>query len=250
MTDANEVLNQGMPGLSENNNATAPSSPTPAGERMFTQAELDGVARKRASESYERGLREGKTHSSPDVSTSGSGTTTFVGGMRQQSHEEIERLIEERTTQKFQELSHQNEQKALVDRQENFYRTHAQDFVKRISDGQQTYSDFDDVVAKMNLTSIASLIPFLNGVDNTKDVVYDIAKNPAKIAQLLVLASQAPHLVVSQIQDMSSGIKQNQEALNRKKPNAPLSQINPSYTGTDSGEMTISDLRQVDWLRR
>jgi hypothetical protein len=220
-------------------------------DRRFTQGDLDRVAKKRAQEAYERGLREASSTPAQGshVDQPRSGTTNHFGGMPQQSLEDIERMIDEKATTKLKELR-QQEQADYHAAQNNAYNTQiAEKFIGKVVSGKDIYPDFEQKVAELNLQSIAPIIPHLVELDNMEHVLYDIANNPSKAANLLVLAERAPHLAKAEAERLSQALSQIKNASTQKQSNPPLQSLKPSYEGTDSGSMTINDLRRQSWLK-
>jgi hypothetical protein len=122
------------------------------------------------------------------------------------------------------------------------------EFSSKMLAAKSKYSDFEETVGKLNLVQNPILVQWANSVDNTADIIYDIAKNPAKLVTILALAGHSPELAFDEVKKLSSSIKQNEEALKRQQPKEPLSQVQPSNTGVDNGSKTITDLRKEKWL--
>lgn len=123
------------------------------------------------------------------------------------------------------------------------------EFTQKMLAAKDKHEDFEDTVAQLNLPTIPHVIEWANSLDNTADVMYELGKTPSKLANVLMLASTSPQLAVSEMKRLSGSIKKNQEAAqNEAKAPQPLSQVKPSPSGTDSGTMTIKDLRKQDWL--
>jgi len=125
----------------------------------------------------------------------------------------------------------------------------AMEFTQKMISAKNKYPDFEEVVTQLDLPNVPEIVHWTNSLDNTADVMYDIAKNPSKFANVLMLAQRAPHLAQAELQRLSSSIKKNQEAQAQAQPKEPLSQINPSSAGMDNGKMSLSDLKKAPWLR-
>lgn len=125
----------------------------------------------------------------------------------------------------------------------------AMEFTQKLMAAKNKYPDFEQTVAQLNLPNIPEIVHWTNSLDNTADVLYDIAKNPSKFANILMLQHTTPHLAQAELQKLSSSIRKNQEAQNQPQPKEPLSQINSSTAGIDNKEMGIKDFKKADWLR-
>lgn len=170
-----------------------------------------------------------------------------MGGMQQMSPDEIRNLIAQATkeqqdklAQEYVNYAQQQQAQELVNR-----------FKGKIESGKGKYADFDDKVAKLQLGRIPAIVQLADSVDNTADVIYDLADNPHKIANILQFASNPDtvHLAEIAMHRLSQSIKDNEAAKQLPNARAPLSQIRPSNAGTDNGVKGVKDLRKLDWMR-
>ncbi len=132
----------------------------------------------------------------------------------------------------------------------------ASEFFGKLATGKDKYQDFDQVIGGVkDWGKLAPAVGLANMVDNTSDVMYDLIKNPTKIAQIHALTQISPDLALAEVQRMSQALKINEDAAKAKMPNKPLSQMRPSNTGTDSGVLSVSDYKQkygpnYNWSKR
>lgn len=213
-------------------------------EKMLRQSEVNALIGRAKHDALEQGrqqalaeLSKQKTPENAKPEQVNQGQSS-LGGMTQLSPEEIENLIDEKARKYSEEKS-----------QQEWANQTAQTFVNKMTEGGKKYEDFQKVVGELNLPSMPELVQLTNHVDNTADVIYDLAKNPYKIANLLSLSQYNPGLAVREIQNLSNSIKHNEASEKDVNPKAPLSQIKPSNFGTDSGEQTIRDLRNQSWAK-
>lgn len=163
----------------------------------------------------------------------------------------ISKMVAEETQKKLQEISQYE-----IDRQNNEWaRNSANEFVKKMEEGKSQYQDFDSVISPItaelsrNDSSLVSLIPFLNGVDNVADILYHLGQNLHKIPDLLVQVQQTPIIAKKQIEALSNSIKENKKAISEKPPKAPLRQIESSNVTIDNGYKTVDDYKKAPWLQ-
>lgn len=223
--------------------STPVSTPAPVqSEKTFTQADLDRLAGKIRDESYQKGVRDatGKNQQqlvepayqqqAPAMQQPAQ-PTQHVGGIAQQSPEQIRAMIAEEN-QKLEQARYLNGM--------------AQSFVSKVEAGKSKYEDFDSVAAALNLPHIPAIWQAAEKFDNPADIVYHLGKNPGKVAQLLTVA-YSPELVKRGMQELSDSLKQNEIAQQQKKPNAPLSRPEPSNIGMGNGgkNMTAQDWKKV-----
>jgi len=92
----------------------------------------------------------------------------------------------------------------------------------------------------------------LSGIENAGDVLYDLAKNPSKLAQIDYMAQRSPKMAQSQLQSLSKSIADNKQAqVDAKGQNIaePLDRLQPSRVAGSNGKMSVRDLRSQPWLR-
>lgn len=229
--------------------ASIPAAPAPV-EKMLRQTEVNELVGRTKHDAYEKGRQEALAElqrqptSQPTINSS-------IGGIQQQnlSPTDINKLV----TDKVQEINQAQQQEA----QRKFYEQQgaklANDINQKLEGAKSRYQDFDQVVKREDLAHIPEILLLANNLDNTGDVVYDLMKNPTKLASINanLTASKmnnSPYfqqLALRQMQEMSQSIKQNQSAIaNQPHINEPLSQVNPSTVGVDSGSRTVSDIRK------
>jgi hypothetical protein len=207
------------------------SAPVPQ-EKMLKQSEVNELVGKLKRESYERGLKDGSVKQpeyTPQSTQERSTTDTL-------SDDRVRNIIRDETEKQTQ--------LALAQKVAN-------EFTQKIIAAKDSnkYPDFEEKVMQLNLPSIPHIVGWANSLDNTADVLYDIAKDPVKFANVLMLSQTAPHLAVQQLQKLSNSIKENENASKQPSAAEPLSQLKPSATGTDNGSMSIKDYRKQSWLK-
>lgn len=214
--------------------STAPITPQgSASEKMLSQSEVNEIVGRTKSEAeqraYERAKRELNVQPNQPIQQAHS-----MGGMQQQSPDDISKIIDQRLAQKEQQMA-----------ANQFVNT----FIQKMEAGKSKYNDFDQSVAKLNLPNIPEILQLANATENTADVMYDLSKNPQNAVRLRELYQFSPQLAFEEIQKLSASIKQNEAGSQQKTANEPLSQVKPSTTGTDNGSLSVRDYKKADWLR-
>jgi len=200
-------------------------------EKMLRQSEVNDIIGSVKKEAYEKGKREAASQPMQQPVQQHEQT---IGGVSQLSDEKIRQLINE-----------ESQKKTNYDTAQRI----AQEFTQKMMAAKDKYPDFESTVTKLNLPQIPHIVNWANSLDNTADVMYEIAKYPAKFASIMTLAYTSPHLAVEEMQRLSNSIKQNEAAVKQQTPAEPLSQVKPSTTGADNGSMSITDYRKQSWLR-
>lgn len=201
----------------------------PVTEKMLPQSEVNKIIGKVRSDAESKAYERAKAQYQPP------NQSQTLGGQKIPTQQDIQRMIDEGVEKRAQQ--------AYAEQLVN-------DFTGKIKAGSNKYQDFDQVVGDLNLASNPHLVRWTNGLDNTSDVLYDLGKYPEKYASVMTLAATAPNLAVKKLQELSDSIKRNEEAKNTaKKAAEPLDSLEPSVTGMDNGNLTVSDYRKLDWLR-
>jgi hypothetical protein len=209
-------------------------------ERTFKQSEVNDLIGRAKSEALERYKRESSIASHQP---------------QQQQHyqpqhrsdEDIRRLAAEETQRLRDEWSQESQRNAEVQSAQRM----AQEFFTKLEAGKSNLQDFDKVMGEVDLQSIPYHVQLANMVDNTAEVMYELASNPSKIGALQNLididlrAGRQPRLALQEMKRLSESIKTNQKASKYHSPNEPLSQMKPSSAGTGNmGVRTASDYRR------
>ena len=87
-------------------------------------------------------------------------------------------------------------------------------------------------------------------MDNTPAIIYELRKNPGKLADLAVLVERSPNMARSELTKLSESIKRNDEAKRTlQEAQDPLNRLKPSPVGADNGKRTIRDYKNSPFLR-
>jgi len=170
-----------------------------------------------------------------------------MGGVSGPTSEEIDKMLEQKLQEKLEAQYH---------KQQEDYRRHqatevAQTFFSRLDTGKEKYKDWDEFTGDFDINAYPSLVGLMTGFENTADIFYELAKNPAKLQQVDYFSRIDPRAAQSQLKRISESIKANQQAQDNQIPvNAPLSRVSPSpNAGADAGQMQVRDLKKLRSLR-
>lgn len=128
----------------------------------------------------------------------------------------------------------------------------ANNYLAKVEQGRTAYNDFDDVTKDFDPTAFPQLTFLLSGMDNAGEVLYDLAKNPLKLAGIDRLAEKNPRQAQSELLKLSKSISDNRQAqADSQNQNVaePLDRLQPSSVSGSNGKMSIRDLRNQPWLR-
>ena len=128
----------------------------------------------------------------------------------------------------------------------------ANSYLSKIEQGKSAYEDFDEITKDYDPTAFPQLTYLVSGIDNAADVIYDLSRNPLKLAGLDRLAEKNPKQAHAELLKLSRSIAENRQATADENSNpvaAPLDRLQPSRVSGSNGKLGISDLRNQPWLR-
>jgi hypothetical protein len=227
-----------QPVHTQSDNAAPAESPKQAqAEKMFTQSQLQAIAAKEARKAEERAEARLRSEYESRLAqqTQQQSQPHNVGGIQQQSQEDIQRMIR----QEAFNMSREHQAKQIEE-----------SWLSAMDAEKAADPEFADLYDAIGIEQQPGLILAMVGMENKAQVVKDLAKNPSKYANILTLANGgSPKLAQMELNKLSASIKANEEAKKQPKVDAPLSQIRASNIGGDDSNMTTTDFRAQAWLR-
>lgn len=197
-------------------------------EKVLKQSEVDALALRLKHEAYEKGKRDALAQNIQNAQSQQGGQS--MGGMPQVTDDHIRQLIADEAQKQSQMAG---VQQTLTN------------FVDQLKTGKEKYSDFDETVAKLgNFQTIPHIVKMATETGVAGDVIYELGRNPGKVASLTTLAYINPHLAEQEMKKLVDSIKMNEQANQEPTAAEPLSQVKPSTVGTDNGQTTVRDLRK------
>jgi len=126
----------------------------------------------------------------------------------------------------------------------------AQQYFGKLAQGREAFEDFDAVTADFDPAAFPQLVYLATQADNTAAIIYELQKNPAKLASLSVMVDKSPAQARKMIAQLSESIKTNDDAKrNLQEAQDPLSRLKPSPVGTDNGTKTVRDFKLANYLK-
>jgi hypothetical protein len=204
-------------------------------ERLFKQAELNeivGRAKHDAVESYKRQQQQTQ-QPAQQYSQAPSSKALSEDDVKRLTGEELNRYREEWTRESQERMNAEAAERIV-----NSYK-------EKISAGKEKYEDFEAVTNNVDMRYYPNVVQLLaEYVDNSHDVLYDLAKNRSKLYQLESTCQHNPQDAIYEIKRLSDSIKANETHSQMTHARTPLSQQRPSNTGTDSGNtLSMRDLK-------
>jgi hypothetical protein len=159
---------------------------------------------------------------------------------------EIEKRVYDKFMQDLQKHRDEVERKA----QEDELKTIADQYYLKMGKGSQLFEDFNEVMGDFEPDKFPNAVMLAAQMENTPEIMYELANNPSKLLEIDSLAKTSPKLATKQLERLSKSISQNLEAkTNNVSAPPPLSKLKSSSVGMDSGKMTLKDFKNASWLR-
>lgn len=166
-----------------------------------------------------------------------------MGGMAApMSAEEMRKQVYDQVTEQLQAQTEERVQGELRKEAEQM----ASDYSTRMNGGKELHEDFDEIMADFNPAAFPQLVYLATQTDNTPAVMYELMKNPNKLATLTVLSERDPNAASNMINKLSASIKANEQAkAAEKEVQSPLSRMQSSPAGRDNGDASIADYKRM-----
>lgn len=171
--------------------------------------------------------------------------------MQQQQQQQVDpQVIQQQVMQMMQQKMQEDEARRHKEQLEKEVNDVAQNYFGKLAQGKDLYEDFEAVTADFDPAAFPQLVYLATQSDNTAAIIYELQKNPAKLAQLSVLVDKSPAMARNELSKLSQSIKTNEDAKrNLQETQTPLNRMKSSTVGTDNGKMTLRDYKKAPFLR-
>jgi hypothetical protein len=158
--------------------------------------------------------------------------------------------IQQQVMQMLQQKQQEDAQKRHDEQLEQEVNQVAQQYFGKMAQGKDMFEDFEAMTADFNPAEFPQLVFLANQMDNTPAIIYELRKNPGKLADLAVLVEKSPSMARSELTKLSESIKRNDAAKSGlQEAQDPLNRLKPSPLGTDKGPKTVRDYKNSPNLR-
>ncbi len=229
------------------NNEPQPATLTPEQQAMVNKvvarekAKAADSARREAEERYQQELMALNAQRGAPGQQQPQEQQAAANMPRELNADAIYQQVQERFNREMQERQIKSEMERT-----------ANNYLQKMSQAKTGYDDFDDVTKVFDPTSFPQVTYLVAGMENGGDIVYELAKNPSKLAIIDRLAEKNPQLAQSELAKLSKSISENKQAQSDAQNQtiaAPLDRLQPSRTAGSNGKMSIRDLRSQPHLR-
>lgn len=239
--------------MDENELAQEVGSVEAQAEKMLSQSQVNEIVKREKAQATDKAKREmeklyemNQQNSTASAQQGALESAYDADTIREQVAEAIKQ-----ETQRAQEEAY----KKQLDEQEEEYRRNLEQvgrsYQMKMTAGRDKYSDFEDVMQDYDVQAFPHIAFLAAEMDNTPDIMYELARNPLKVATLNDLAQKSPKTAHRELEKLSKSITENQNSIaNEPHISAPLHRPRSStMAGSDSGKTTLQDLKNASWLR-
>jgi hypothetical protein len=158
--------------------------------------------------------------------------------------------VMQQVMQQLQQKQQEDEAKRHQEQIEQEVNQVAQQYFGKMAQGKDMFEDFEAITADFNPAEFPQLVFLANQMDNTPAIIYELRKNPGKLADLAVLVEKSPSMARNELSKLSESIKRNDEAKRTlQEPQDPLNRLKPSPVGTDNGTKNVRDFKAASYLK-
>ena len=206
-------------------------------EKTFTQAEVDALVQKRLLKEERRVHRrveqQMREQQQADTLRSEPKRENFQDDQAYMQAQ-VERLAEQRATQKLAEREHAAEAERR-----------SESFLEKAEKASERYSDFQAVVSNPALSINEAMAEFISESDQGADVAYFLGKNPIKAAHI---SQMSPVKAARELTRIESELASKPQATPSKAPE-PIRPV--GQRGASSTSSLPNDSDDVDtWMRK
>ena len=231
--------------MEENNqveNAVDNTIAEPEKEKMISQSQVDKIIKHKTYQAaqIQRDMEERHQRELEAIQSQ----------KQHQRNENVPRDVDadaiyQQVQERFNQEMQQRQIKTEMDRIANSY-------LSKMEQGKGSYDDFEDVTKDFDPTAFPQLTYLVAGMDNAADVIYDLSRNPLKLAGLDRLAEKNPRQAQAELLKLSRSITENRQAQSDEDSSQvaePLDRLQSSRVSGSNGKMGIRDLRNQSWLK-
>jgi len=167
-----------------------------------------------------------------------------MGGMQQQP--DMEKIRNQVYQDIWQDFEKQQSEYQQEQQQEEAKRI-AAEYDKRMKQGPEQFEDFEDVVKGFDPQSFPNIVMLATQMDNTPGIIYELAKNPNKLATMSHLAERSPQVAQNAMQKLNESIQANTQAQQQaQQVSEPLSRLQSSPKAQDTGSPnSVADFKKL-----
>lgn len=222
--------------------AEEPAPERPVTQKMLSQDEVNSIAARSRNEGFERAQRDFDAK----LEKMKAAQQAPVAEVAPEEGDDLNRRVDERLARMAQEHQIRVEREAEEARLQEI----ANNYFKKMEEGPELFDDFEEVMKDFNAAKNADVIELAHEFDNLPQVMYELAKDRTKAANLRRLARDDKEDAMYELQRLAKSIAFNENAQQEYVPaKPPLTKPKPSRVGTESGPLSLRELKNASWLK-
>lgn len=178
------------------------------------------------------------------------GQSQGMGGMQQVPEDLVNQAVE-RKIQSLQEQYESQNQEQRKAEYNSYVNEQAKTYLEKMDKSGGLADDFKEMTARFKPDRFKEIFFLANSYENTPALIYELGKNPEKLAQINLMMQSDPDMAKIMMDNLNKSIEFNEQAkTNNKTAEPPLDRPRPSLAaGADSGQMSLADLKKSSFLR-
>lgn len=219
-------------------------------QKMVSPDHVNDIVKKRLSEQAEKIRREMQELHAQELENlkSSQANSGFSNEGQSPKIQEIVSQLVSQEIAKIQEQEQERVRQLQFERNKEELEKGMQSFSMKMAAGVEKDPELEEVMKDYDLQAFPYAAYLAGKVDNTPEVMKELARNPMKAKEIDDMAGSSGKTAAKMIEKISLSIAKNQEALeNNIQTNAPLSRLKSSNVGADSGKMSLKDFKNADY---
>lgn len=235
------VIEEAVPAEQSAQDSVAPKKQS---KEFLDNERVNAIVKRAKMEAYEKAKREYAAELEALKANNQQPVEQEVVATPSNGGDDISKLVDERLARIAQEHKLRVEREA----EEQRLRQIADAYFQKMEKGPELFEDFEEVMKGFNPAKNADIIELAHDFDNLPQVMYELANNRLKAAELRRLAKDDPEDAKYELQRLAKSISSNEEARSQYTPaRPPLTKPKASNVGTESGRMSLKDFKNASW---
>lgn len=232
----------------EDENLVVDKSNLPASEseKAMTKEQITELVKHEKAKAAESVRRELESKHAMELEKLRGTPNQGLGGVKEVDEDKIYKNV----TAKLQADAEEAEKERAAAEHDVAMRKLSASYFEKLAKGGEKYNDFDEIMKGFKHHAFPQIVYLVADKENTADIMYELAKNPQKLAVVNMWAEKDPERAAAELDKLSESISQNESAAQEYQPtNPPISQIKQSNVGMNNGKMSLEDFKKAEWNR-
>lgn len=217
---------------------------TPGDSDVITKTHATDLIKREKEAAYRKAQREFQAQ----LDAMKTGEAQQMGGMQQQMNPD---QITEQVISKLQEQFEAANQEQKKAEYEAYVNQQAKSYLEKMDKSGGLADDFKEMTARFKPDKFKDIFFLANSYENTPALIYELGKYPEKLIQINNAMKDDPDIAKILMDNLAKSIEFNDNAKqNNVSAEPPLARPKPSLAaGSDSGQMSLADLKKSAFLR-